>query len=91
MTEGNPNDFTINKLDDKARKSALFKQELDIIQQEQIYVKKRIDLLKETLKEIPSTLPDYAILIAQLEMDQIQLDELQNKEEIIKDSINAIG
>lgn len=88
MDENDLNDFTINRLDEKSKKISLLKQELDVNFQEQVLVKKRLDLINETFKEIPNTDPQYAILFTQLEMDQIQLDELKSRENSIKSQID---
>jgi len=88
MEENSFNDFTINPLDEKDKKINLLKQELDVNFQEQILVKKRINLIKESFEQIPDTDPEYAILFTQLEMDQIQLDELINREHALKSKIS---
>jgi len=87
MEEIESNDLTLNPLKEENKKVSLLKKELDINLQEQSLVKKRIDLLKKTLKEIPNTDPQYAILISQLEMDQIELDELDYRSLEIKSKI----
>ncbi|NGX63300.1 MAG: hypothetical protein KR126chlam6_00708 [Candidatus Anoxychlamydiales bacterium] len=84
MVEDDSNDFTINSLDEKTRKANLLKEELEVNFQEQILVNKRISLIKETFKTMPNTESDYAILLTQVEMDQIQLDELKYRENELK-------
>ncbi|NGX33758.1 MAG: hypothetical protein K1060chlam1_00099 [Candidatus Anoxychlamydiales bacterium] len=87
MDEIEYNEFTINPLDEKSRKIDLLKQEIDVNIQEQILVNKRISLIKDTFKTMPSTEPEYAILLTQLEMDQIQLDELKSRENLLKTNL----
>ncbi len=87
MNEPTPNDFAINPLEDKSKKIDLLRQEIEVNLQEQILVNKRINLIKETFKNISNTDPDYAVLLTQLEMDQIQLDELKSRENILKSKL----
>ena len=88
MAEDYSNDFTINSLDEKTRQLNLLKEELEVNLQEQILVNKRISLIKETFKTMPNTEGDYAILLTQVEMDQIQLDELKHRENELKARIS---
>ena len=90
MDELDSNDFTINPLDENSRKIDLLKQEIDVNIQEQILVNKRINLIKETFNEIPNTDPEYAILLTQLEMDQIQLDELKFRENALNSRLQDL-
>jgi hypothetical protein len=85
--ENNSNEFTINSLDPKEKKLALLKQELDVNLQQQAIVNKKLNLIKEVLKNLPNTTPEYAILLTQLEMEQIDLDELKYREEELKSKI----
>ncbi|NGX28747.1 MAG: hypothetical protein K940chlam1_00934 [Candidatus Anoxychlamydiales bacterium] len=88
MDENDLNDFTINSLDEKSKKIDLLRQELDVNFQEQVLVKKRIALINETFKNMPSTDPEYAIFFTQREMDQIHLDELKSRENALKSKVN---
>jgi len=91
MDDIESNDFTINPLDEKSKQIDLLKQEIDVNMQEQVLVNKRITLIKDTFKTIPNTDPEYAILLTQLEMDQIQLDELKYRENSLKSSLRDIS
>ena len=90
MDDFESNDFTINPLDEKSRQIDLLKQEIDVNTQEQVLVNKRLTLIKDTFKAMPNTDPEYAILLTQLEMDQIQLDELKFRENALKSSLHKI-
>ena len=90
MDDIESNDFTINPLDGKSRQIDLLKQEIDVNFQEQVLVNKRISIIKETFNTMPNTDPEYAILLTQLEMDQIQLDELKFRENALKSSLQNI-
>ena len=80
-------EFTINDLDKSLKRKELLQEELDTNVQEQVIVNKRIQLLKEFMKNIPITDPQYSILNTQLEMDRIELDELKNQQDSIKSII----
>ena len=80
-------EFTINDLDKSLKRKELLQEELDTNVQEQVIVNKRIQLLKEFMKNIPITDPQYSILNTQLEMDRIDLDELKNQQDSIKSII----
>jgi len=88
MTENSYNEFTINDLNPENKKLSLLKQELDVNLQQQVIVNNKINLIKNTFKEIPDTDPEYAILFTQFEMDKIELDELKNREQEIKKQIS---
>ncbi len=90
MDNNNSKDFTIKHLDEKSKTHNLLKQELDVNIQEQVLVNKRILLLKECMKEIPNTDPQFAIVKTQFEMDTIELDELILRQGQIKNKIKEI-
>lgn len=69
---------------------SLLQKEIDINRAEQNLIKKRIDLLKSTINDIPSFSPQYASMLPQLEMDQIELDELKIREAEIIQEIKGI-
>ncbi|MBN2479816.1 MAG: hypothetical protein JXA94_06275 [Parachlamydiales bacterium] len=87
MTDNNFNNLNVNRLDSTSKRHDLLIQELDINTQEQVLVNKRIFLLKEVMKEIPKTDPQYALLFTQLEMDRIELDELKNRHNYLKTAL----
>jgi len=88
MDESEYNDFTINPLDENAKKKDLLKQEIEVNLQEQVLVNKRIILIKETFETLPNSDPEYAIFQTQLQMDQIQLDELKSRERDLRSSLD---
>jgi hypothetical protein len=59
---------------------ALMQKELDINQAEQVLLKQRISLMKTFVNDIPSSDPQYSMLLLQVQMDQIEMDELKNRE-----------
>lgn len=87
MNKKQHNEFKNNNLE---KQQSLLKQELDVNLQQQVIVNQRINLIKETFKQIPSSDPEYAILLAQMEMDQVELDELINKQEELESAISSL-
>lgn len=55
----------------------LLQKELTINRAEQNLLGKRIQMMKEFLNELPTSDPQYNVLAAQIQMDQIELDELK--------------
>lgn len=68
---------------------ALLQKELDVNQAEQTLLSKRIDLMKSFINELPSTDPQYSMLIAQVQMDQVELDELKIRETLLTQKLSA--
>lgn len=62
---------------------ALLQKELDVNQAEQNLLFKRIDLMKSFINELPSSDPQYSMLLVQLQMDQIEIDELKQREALL--------
>lgn len=62
---------------------ALFQKELDVNQAEQNLLVKRIDLMKSSINELSADDPQYSMLIAQLQMDRLELDELKRRESLL--------
>ncbi len=55
----------------------LTQKELEVNQAEQVLLHQRIEIMKEFVNDLPSTDPQYSMLLAQIQMDQIELDELK--------------
>ena len=62
---------------------ALMQKEFDVNQAEQNLLKKRIDLMKQLINDLPSSDPQYSMLLAQVQMDQIEMDELKVRETVL--------
>lgn len=58
----------------------LVQQELTVNKIYQQEIQKRICILKESIKNLPRHHPNITFLMAQLEMDRIELDELKIRE-----------
>lgn len=57
----------------------LMQKELDVNQAEQLLLQQRIDLMKAFVNDIPSSDPQYSMLLIQVQMDQIEIDELKTR------------
>ena len=58
----------------------LTQKELDVNQAEQVLLKQRIELMKSYVSDLPSSDPQYSMLLIQIEMDQVEMDELKTRE-----------
>lgn len=65
--------YVQNTHDDKN----LMQKELDVNQAEQNLLEKRMELIRQFINDLPSSDPQYSMLLTQLHMDQIELDELK--------------
>jgi hypothetical protein len=62
---------------------SLMQKELDVNQQEQILLTKRIQMMKSFINDLPSSDPQYNMLLTQIHMDQIEIDELKVREALL--------
>lgn len=67
---------------------SLMQKELDVNQAEQVLLKQRISLMKGFINDLPSWDPQYSMLVLQVEMDQIELDELKNRETLLTQNLS---
>ena len=61
----------------------LLQKELDVNRAEQILLNKRIQIMKSLINELPAFDPQYSMLTAQVQMDQIEVDELKVRETLL--------
>ncbi len=66
----------------------LIQKELDVNQAEQILLKKRILLMKDFINDLPSSDPQYSMLVIQVQMDQVEIDELKNREHLLTQKLS---
>lgn len=57
----------------------LIQKELNVYSSEEMLLNKRIQIIKELINDLPSTDPQYSMLLLQMKMDRIELDELKIK------------
>ncbi len=62
---------------------SLMQKELDVNRAEQVLLRQRISLMKGFINDIPSSDPQYSMLVLQVQMDQIEVDELKNRETLL--------
>lgn len=65
----------------------LMQKELSVNQAEQILLKQRVELMKSFINDLPSSDPQYSMMLAQVQMDQIELDELRTRETLLIQSL----
>lgn len=68
---------------DTQTSKVLLQKELDVNQAEQGLLQKRVQLMKEFINELPASDPQYSMLAAQIQMDQIEMDELKTRETLL--------
>ncbi len=69
----------------------LMQKELDVNQTEQILLQKRVQMMKEFINDLPASDPQYSMMIAQLQMDQIEMDELKTREAFLVQKLSEAG
>ncbi len=62
---------------------SLLQKELTVNQAEQTLLTQRLQLMKSFLNDLPSSDPQYSLLLTQIQMDQIELDELKVRETLL--------
>lgn len=68
---------------DTSDSKTLLQKELDVNRAEQILLHKRLQMMKSFINDLPSTDPQYSMLLAQVQMDQIEMDELKIRETLL--------
>ncbi len=58
---------------------------------EQNLLVERIRLMKEFVNDLPSSDPQYSMILTQVQMDQIELDELKRREDSIVEKIKNLS
>lgn len=70
-------------IEDTHDSKALMQKELDVNQAEQVLLDKRIRLMKTLINDLPSSDPQYSMLLMQVQMDQVEMDELKMRETLL--------
>ena len=68
----------------------LLHKEIDVNRAEQGLLIERIRLMTNLINDLPESDPEYIVLLTQTQMDQIELDELKQREEAIGIQLNSI-
>ncbi|HSX38289.1 MAG TPA: hypothetical protein VLE95_05605 [Chlamydiales bacterium] len=58
----------------------LMRKELSVNQMEQSLVTKRLEMMQTFANDLPSSDPHYSMLLAQIQMDLVELNELKLRE-----------
>jgi len=67
----------------------LMQKELDVNRAEQVLLQQRISLMKSFVNDIPSSDPQYSMMLLQVQMDQIEVDELKTREILLIQNLSA--
>lgn len=79
---GNPN--VQKTFVDEAHASAeLLQKEIEVNKTEQVLLEKRIQMMQEFSNDLPASDPQYSMLLASIQMDRIEIDELKLRETIL--------
>lgn len=70
---------------------SLSQKELEVTLAEQNLLSKRILMMKDFLNEIPSSDPQYSMLVLQIKMDQVEFDELKIRETLLIQRIEELS
>lgn len=68
----------------------LLHKEIDINHAEQELLTKRIQLMKNFVNDLPDFDSEYSMLRAQIQMDQVELDEIKRRESALSEQLNII-
>jgi hypothetical protein len=70
--------------------ASLLQKELIVNHSEQILLKKRMQLMREFINDLPSIDPQYSMVAVAIEADQIELDELQRRADSLLQKMDII-
>lgn len=66
----------------------LFQKELDVNRAEQNLLGKRIKMMNKFINDLPSSDPQYSMMRIQVEMDQVEVDELRIRADLLIEKIS---
>lgn len=90
-TKPEPDEFSENAfVQDIQSKKELLQKEIDVNQEAQSTLKKRMQVVKDFLATLAADDPQYSIVHIQIRKDQIELDELIQQEEGLLAQINKL-
>lgn len=70
---------------------SLLKKEITVNQAEQNLLGQRIRLMKDFVKDLPASDPQYSMILTQIQMDQVEIQELKRRETTIADQIKNLS
>ena len=65
----------------------LLHKEMDVNRAEQALLLQRIQMMKALVNDIPSSDSEYSMLLAQIQMDQVEFDEIKRRENAITEQL----
>lgn len=65
----------------------LLQKELSVNQAQQVLLEKRLARCRSVLNDLPPSDPQYNTLLAQVQMDQIELDELKVRASLLREQL----
>lgn len=68
----------------------LIRKELEVNGAEQTLLDKRIQMMQSFTNELPSSDPQYSMLLFQVQMDRIELDELKLREKNLAEKLKEL-
>lgn len=79
---GNPN---VQKafIEEAHTSAELIQKEIEVNKTEQVLLEKRIQMMHEFSNDLPASDPQYSMLLASIQMDRIEIDELKLRETIL--------
>jgi hypothetical protein len=75
----------------KQEQIELLKQEIDVNDEEQVLLKKRIFLMQDYMNELPNYDPTWVALDKQVLIDQIHLDEIKRNGEDLAERLKILN
>jgi FtsZ-binding cell division protein ZapB len=67
----------------------LLQKEIDVLHSEQNLLQTRLRIMSDFINDIPSSDPQYSMILLSIQMDQIELDELNARETLLSDRLNS--
>ncbi len=71
--------------------ASLLHKEISVNLAEQTLLVQRISLMKGLVNDLPSSDPQYSMILSQVQMDQIELDELKRREHSLVEQIKKLS
>ena len=69
----------------------LIQKEIEVNKIEQLLLEKRIQMMREFINDVAASDPQYSMLVAAVQMDRIELDELRLREMVLVQKLSESG